>query len=638
MKREIDERAVSRLDQLARDRPHAYRLRLAALATLGYAYFVFIAALLACFAGTIAYFAYERGIGAALSVAAPLFVLFLLGGRSVIGRMQGPDEGVVIKPADAPELLKWIAAVHKRMRAPRIHRIVITSELNASVVRFPQLFPYPRTTFYLNLGLPLLWTLRSELFTALVAHEIGHVSAGHDRFSNWIYKIRTTWLGLATIVMHDHHWSAFLFRRFLRWFAPYFARYSMALARAQEYEADRAAARAAGGAQLAAALLRIAIFDRVLDSDYWPRISRSVAMRAEPPENAISELRNPLMAALTDERCNSLLEQTLAALTDEADTHPALSERLQALGLAADTGALPASVRSLAFGNVTETAAASNLLGALEASIAARLDLEYADAARESWHERHREMVRLAARRDALESRALISPLTPGEKQDRIAWTAELEGPAAALPLARAFASDPASASSAEAKFTLGRLLLASDDASGLSFIDTAMRMDPAFVEPACNVAFDFLYRTGRSTEAEAYRRKLLDPTGTAMRSVSSPDTAAGRFRSHGLAAAETTGLHNAIEKQGDVQRAFLVRSSAAFRRDDVALGEQQLLLAIEVRRGRDGGRMIDSLISDLAPTESFVIVVLEGRYRRWRHAIEGIPGALLFDSGASGR
>jgi hypothetical protein len=279
-------------------------------------------------------------------------------------------------------------------------------------------------------------------------------------------------------------------------------------------------------------------------------------------------------------------------------------------------------------------AAASSLLGVAEPDVATELDAEYAMATRDAWTQRHREMRSLAARLEVLEKKAAILPLGPGEKLDRIAWTAELEGAAAALPLAHGFAADPVNASNAEARFVLGRLLLATDDGAGLEHLDAAIRLDANLIVPASEMAFAFLNAAGRTVEAEKYHRNTMGSTKDGRNAAASRSRTGG-YVAHGLSSTAVTGMNAAFGRQGGVRRAFLVRTATGFRRSGVVLNEQQLLLAIEPRRGQDSAAIIDALITEMDALESLVIVVLEGRFRRWLSAIRDTPDALLFDERA---
>ena len=85
---------------------------------------------------------------------------------------------------------------------------------------------------YLVLGLPLLRALSPAEFRAVLAHEFGHLSGKHGRFSGWIYRVRQTWIQILVSVHQERSYASFLFEPFLEWYAPYLNAYSFVLARA----------------------------------------------------------------------------------------------------------------------------------------------------------------------------------------------------------------------------------------------------------------------------------------------------------------------------------------------------------------------------------------------------------------------
>src|SRR6185436_16016968 len=101
-------------------------------------------------------------------------------------------------------------------------------------------------TNYLVVGLPLLKAIGPDEFRAVLAHEFGHLSGRHGKFSGWIYRQRESWIQILTRVHQERHYASFIFEWFLKWYAPYFNAYSFVLARAQEYEADSFAVDLAG--------------------------------------------------------------------------------------------------------------------------------------------------------------------------------------------------------------------------------------------------------------------------------------------------------------------------------------------------------------------------------------------------------
>jgi hypothetical protein len=177
-----------------------------------------------------------------------------------------------------------------------VHRVLLDGDLNAGIVQVPRLGVLGWHRNHLLVGLPMLQALTPDQFRAVLAHELGHLSGNHGRFSGWIYRVRQTWGRLLERLEQEDHWGTAIFRRFLRWYAPYFNAYSFALARGDEYEADRASADVAGARPAGEALLRAEVAGWVLHSRYWPELLGRAEHEPAPPRTAYAPLARELAA------------------------------------------------------------------------------------------------------------------------------------------------------------------------------------------------------------------------------------------------------------------------------------------------------------------------------------------------------
>ena len=71
--------------------------------------------------------------------------------------------------------------------------------------------------------------LSAPQFTAVLAHEYGHLSGAHSRFSAWIYRIRRTWAQIVEGLEKRDNWGITLFSKFFEWYIPFFNAYSFVL-------------------------------------------------------------------------------------------------------------------------------------------------------------------------------------------------------------------------------------------------------------------------------------------------------------------------------------------------------------------------------------------------------------------------
>lgn len=241
MNREEFEALVGRMEASASKHPLLYRWRVIGWAALGYGYlFAVVLTLLA--AGVALVLMVRRHpvlAGKVLLLIVPVLVVII---RALWVRFPAPD-GERVTHADAPELFSLLAAIAKQLRTPRIHVVLVTPELNAAVTQIPRLGFLGWHRNYLLLGLPLMKGLTVEQFQAVIAHEMGHLSRGHARLGNWIYRLRLIWARLQDAYSEQTGASAAVIKTFFTWYSPRFKAISFPLARANEFEADAASAK-----------------------------------------------------------------------------------------------------------------------------------------------------------------------------------------------------------------------------------------------------------------------------------------------------------------------------------------------------------------------------------------------------------
>jgi Zn-dependent protease with chaperone function len=322
---------VARLEQQSRERPGWYKARVTLLAILGYGYVgIVLALLLALSAAVIASAVYLKAL--AVKIAIPILFVVGLVLKAMWVRLS-PPEGRALGPREAPALFEMLERLRRKLKAPRFHRVLMTGDFNAAVVQQPRLGLFGWHRNYLLIGLPLMKSLTPEQFEAVLAHEFGHLARGHGRMSNWIYRLRMTWARLMSALEGQRSWGTFLFRRFFNWYAPYFSAYSFPLARANEYEADATAARLVSPGALGQALTAVNVIGSYLGENYWPRIYRQAGNLPQPRLAPFTELGGGLASDLKDESSvRRWLDQALERVTTVDDTHPALAERVKAIG------------------------------------------------------------------------------------------------------------------------------------------------------------------------------------------------------------------------------------------------------------------------------------------------------------------
>lgn len=308
----------------------AYRRSVAGFAALGYLWVV------GCFVVAFAMLAWTISAMAHGRVKGFHFMLLIAGGgllwtslRALWLRLDAP-QGVELTAADAPPLFEALARIRKKTKGPPIHKVLLDSSFNASISQLPQYGLFGGATNYLTIGLPLLLAIDRPRFLAVLAHEYGHLRGGHGQFAAWIYRTRLSWMKLEHGMRNDAGVMAAATQAFLRWYFPRFLAKTFALARQDEFEADRISGKLLGRDVAGAALTEIAIKGSWLGSEFWP-LHWSAAASGPQPVGPFAAMLTLMAQPVDDEFARNALRHSLIQLSDEDDTHPVLRDRLEAL-------------------------------------------------------------------------------------------------------------------------------------------------------------------------------------------------------------------------------------------------------------------------------------------------------------------
>ncbi|MCL2524041.1 MAG: M48 family metallopeptidase [Betaproteobacteria bacterium] len=325
-------------EQASAGNSRAYRRSVAVFATLGYLW------VFACLALAVGIIVWVTGIwvqGGRLRFGQVYPLLFALGLlwvtlRALWVRLDEPD-GVELKREDAPALFDALERIRRKINGPPVHRVFLDGEFNASICQLPRYGFFGGSINYLSIGLPLLMALDRRRVMTVLAHEYGHLRGDHGKLSAWIYRTRLSWLRLDASFEQDEGLMAFASQAFFRWYFPRFAAKTFALARQDEYEADRIAGWLLGTHETGAALKEIEIKDAWYAQRFWPE-HWGRAVDEQLPVGPFASMASKLCAPVEDDFARAALRGALRSVGSIDDTHPVLRDRLEALN---ETSAMP---------------------------------------------------------------------------------------------------------------------------------------------------------------------------------------------------------------------------------------------------------------------------------------------------------
>lgn len=548
MNNEQFEILVNRLERQAQENPGRYKFKVLLLATLGNAYIgAMLLLVVALLVALVASITVLKVLALKLIVLVGFFLWMIV--RALWVRID-PPVGTEIKKIEAPELFALVDGLRRQLGTPRFHHVLITDVFNAGVVQSPRLGIFGWTQNYLLIGLPLMKTLTVDQFKAVLAHEFGHLAKDHGRMSNWIYRQRLRWSRLLTTLDASSSRGSLLFTPFLNWFTPYFNAYSFPMARANEYEADATSARLTSPRKAAEALTNIHVVGSYLEDRYWPQIHKQADEQPQPNFTPYFGIGHSVIKELDAASSEVWLDQVIAMKTDSTDTHPALNDRLEALG----------ELPRLALPQMEQTA--DRLLGDMLEVITTSFDQRWRDNILSVWEEHYQTAQN--GRRQLAEFNTQIAAgaeLTVQDAYDRALLT-ETIGNNPDDALAQFHALHERAPDNAMVCFALGIRLLKRNDAGGCALIEQAMHLDENAIANGCEQLRDYHWRNENKELAHGWHQRMVDrlqlqEAATKERNQVSLND---KFERHGLPDEALAPLRDALRNIHGLRKAYLVK------------------------------------------------------------------------------
>ena len=310
----------------------AYRRSVAAFASLGYAWVVGCFVLAAAGLWWIVSLALQGRFRAVFVTGVLAAGALLWSSARALWCKLDPPEGVRLQPADAPALFEALERIRKKVQGPPLHEVLLDADFNASIMQRPRWGLFGGARNHLVVGLPLLLALDRQRVLAVLAHEYGHLRGGHGRFAAWVYRTRVSWSRLHESMRGGESLAAMLTEGFLKWYFPRFIARTFALARQDEYEADRIAGRLLGKDVAGAALTEIAVKAHWMGDAFW-REHWALAGDRPAAVGPFGHTHQALALPPPDAFARASLRSALRRISDVDDTHPVLRVRLDALGV-----------------------------------------------------------------------------------------------------------------------------------------------------------------------------------------------------------------------------------------------------------------------------------------------------------------
>ena len=395
---------------------------------------------------------------------------------------------------------------------------------------------------------------REDLATVIV-HELGHLSGAHGKIGTWIFRTRMMAERILGAVEGEDDAGAWIFQAFYRWYEPKLAAASCALARQQEYQADRMSASVVSPRAAVNALVRGAIAKAFVGEVFWREVWERPDREPRPPEQVYDRLYEALGRLSEWDGARASFESALVETTDETDTHPSLADRARALGA---EPIMPGPARD----------SAATLLADGGAALRAAFSRQWQVSVADDWDARHIEAVEQRRVLAELDDAATHAPLADEDAMTRGYLAERFLGPEAAL--ARFEDALAWSDGTEDLLYAKGRVLFDLGRPEGLAHLDRVMAADDDALIPGCGLAEAYLAAAGRTAEAETYRARrqahenVLQADWADRNQIWPDDSFVPHHR--GLDEVDNIGRAIAGFRKKDLRKAWLVRKPTGYR------------------------------------------------------------------------
>lgn len=243
----------------------------------------------------------------------------------------GVPHGIALSRDSAGSLYRLLDRMSARLGGVPVDAVWVTGDMNAAVLQRPGWGLVGPMQTHLMIGLPLVHSISESQFSAILAHEFGHLYCQRRGWAAWGCHMRAWWYRTFDACLNDLPVLSRL---------PFIERWSIAdvevatrLSRLEELEADSVAALCVGAELVGETLVEVALKERFLTRDFWNKVMAQSNSQPRPTIRPYRDLGFGVMAGFR--RPTEWTELPMSVFGDEdpgLELHPSLVDRLNALG------------------------------------------------------------------------------------------------------------------------------------------------------------------------------------------------------------------------------------------------------------------------------------------------------------------
>ena len=281
------------------------------------------------------------------------------------------------------------------------------------------------------------------------------------------------------------------------------------LARAQERQADQHSVELAGKEVAAVTLVRVMAKERGLSENFWPNFFRKSKDEPKTPIDPFVQMLDGLDQPIGPINTQKWFFEALRVPTGYEDTHPALADRLAAIGFDKDGKEVATLIEALLEADDRTQTAESHYIKHLPGDFVRGINRLWRERLAQAWSQNHEQIKITQKRVNELDEQANKRALTIEEQWERVTLLGQIKEPDEVLPSIEVILSEHPD--HAGANYAKGAILLEQKNHEGVAHLEKAMELFPATTGDASTLLSGFYFDQGNKELAEVFRKRASD-------------------------------------------------------------------------------------------------------------------------------
>ena len=323
--------------------------------------------------------------------------------------------------------------------------------------------------------------------------------------------------------------------------------------------------------------------------------------------------------------------EALRVKTGYDDTHPALGDRLAAMGFQKDGAELTALVESVVKADEITESAAARYLRELPDDFEPSMNRLLREKLVPAWKDCHSGIKQAEKRIAKLDEEAQTRGLTIDEQWERIRAIGETDtSNTAVLPALEALLAE--SPEHIGANFAVGAILLEQEDAKGIEYLNKIMQAGDEIAGEACDLISGFYLQQGNVELTEKFRKLAEEHHQNAeqFRLQAITFTANDHFAAHDLDEGRTKQMQTQLANVRGLGSAYLVRKLIGGSRPIYVVAVTAEFIWKNGRSEKNLSAVFDGIREEVELPDPLVLVSLD-QHTEILPVISRIPGAKIF-------